>query len=277
MSSTAHVLTSMNRPNAEDYFSSRTKCFYLGERKSICIVLGQYKMYVDTSDVGFSPHMMFDGFWEFWLTKFMADHIRPGDHVMDVGANLGYYTLLMGSLVGPTGSVMSFEPNPAIADLLKSTLTINGFDGRTRFFNAALTDAASKGTLSLFVSDKDPKNATIVAETFVHPTGKTISIQALDINDIPMTRLDFIKIDVEGSEKRILESLQALKHQYAPKIVAEVNFGRRYTYDDIVALIGYKGELLHIDFNSEVMPLTRKMAAEQRHNEDWLVYWPGKT
>lgn len=270
------VLREKNRVEAEEFFTSKTRTAYIGNSRSLCIVLGKYKMYVDTSDRGFAPHMMFDGYWEYWLTKLIAEQVSEGQHVLDVGANLGYYSLLMSELVGPEGVVYGFEPNPAVYEMLTSTMTLNGFSERSKLFNCALTDGSGADETILFIPSNDPKNATVVPEGYADPRGKAVKVKTMSIKGLDLKRVDFIKIDVEGSEKPILESLQALKKDLNPKIVVEVNFGRNYGYDDIVSLIGYGGELLHIDFNSDIVPLTRKMAAELRTGQDWLVFWPGK-
>src|SRR5438309_1518671 len=64
---------------------------YLGEGQALCRVLGRYKMFVDTRDRGFGSHLLLDGYWEIWLTRFLARAVRPGMACLDIGANLGYY------------------------------------------------------------------------------------------------------------------------------------------------------------------------------------------
>ena len=66
--------------------------------------------------------MIMDGFWEYWLTKYFAEQIKPGDTVIDIGANLGYYTLLAGDLVTATGRVVAVEPNPLVFELLSKSV-----------------------------------------------------------------------------------------------------------------------------------------------------------
>lgn len=269
------ILRNTNRVEAEGIFQNNSRTAYLGDKQALCVVLGKYKMYVDTADVGFSPHMMFDGYWEYWLTKFVAENVREGAHVMDVGANLGYYTLLMADIVGSSGKVYGFEPNPAIFKLLDATVRLNGFQRHTKLFNAALVGDPQQTDVAFFVPHTEPKNGTIVDPAYSDPRGQVISVDALSIDKLKIDRLDFIKIDVEGAEKGVLESLQTVKRELSPQIVVEVNFGRDYGYDEIVELVGHRGELLHIDFQGDVKPLTRKLASDERHHEDWLVYWPG--
>src|SRR5436853_284660 len=77
-------------------------------------VLGSCKMYLDTRDTGFGSHVSLDGYWEPWITVFVARQLRPGMVAIDVGANYGYYSLLFAALVGDTGHVYAIEPNPEI-------------------------------------------------------------------------------------------------------------------------------------------------------------------
>ncbi len=91
------------------------------------VQLRQYKMYVDLRDTGFAPHFMFEGYWEYWITEFVWRNVRPGQVALDLGANHGYYTLLLVDLVGPGGKVHAFEPNPRLAELLDMNIALNGF------------------------------------------------------------------------------------------------------------------------------------------------------
>ncbi len=78
---------------------------YLGENLALTRVLDRFKMYVDARDISLAPHLLLDGYWELWNTKVFRQLLRPGMHVVDVGANVGYYTLLAAAGVGPRGRV----------------------------------------------------------------------------------------------------------------------------------------------------------------------------
>ena len=84
---------------------------YCGDHTALCRVLGKYLMYVDTRDTSFAPHMLMSGWWESWITKAISEHVQPGMVCADVGACIGYYTLVMADRVGPEGHVYCFEPN----------------------------------------------------------------------------------------------------------------------------------------------------------------------
>ena len=84
-------------------------------------------------------------------------------------------------------------------------------------------------------------------------------------------RVDFIKIDVEGAELAVLTHLRPIIERFSPRIVCEVNFSRGYSYDDVQAALGTAEDLLHLDFNASVSPLSREMSKNERVGEDWLV------
>ena len=67
---------------------------YLGNATAVCRILGRYKLLVDTDDLGVGIHLMTEGFWEFWLTELILKTVEPGMCVIDVGANLGYFSVL---------------------------------------------------------------------------------------------------------------------------------------------------------------------------------------
>ena len=82
---------------------ARAQPVYLGGNEALCRILGRYKLYVDTRDKGLCAHLLLDGYWEMGLTMHIARHVRAGMTAIDVGANFGYYTVLLGALVGEDG------------------------------------------------------------------------------------------------------------------------------------------------------------------------------
>jgi len=274
-SKVARVLTTLNRVQAEEYFTQNTRSQYLGSNKLLCQILGQFKFFVSGDDVGLASHLLFDGYWEFWLTKFFATHIKPDDTVIDVGANLGYYSVLAADLVGPKGRVVAVEPNPALFKLLAQSMRVNGFDGRCNLRNIALGGAGESKVHPFFVPHGEPKNGRFLdsKETpeQLRRHGQVFEVKTGALNPDNFDRVDLIKIDVEGAEIAVLDQLAPLIEKFKPIIACEVNFARGYTYDEIVDRLGVGGALKHLDFHSKIKPLTREMARTERKNDDWLV------
>src|SRR5258707_8071492 len=119
------------RHRLEDAIRRRVQTAYLGDGLVLARILGRQKILLNGSDRGFACHLMLDGFWEMWLTQFLAGQVKPGMTVVDVGANFGYYTVLFADAVGDAGRVIAVEPNPDAAALLRETVLLNGYAPRT--------------------------------------------------------------------------------------------------------------------------------------------------
>lgn len=199
---------------------------------ALCRVLGQHKMYVDLRDTGFAPHLMFEGFWEYWITEFVWRNVAPGQVAVDVGANHGYYTLLLAELVGPNGKVFGFEPNPRMAELLERNIALNGFWDVAEARAQAVGDRGG-GSARLMVPLREPKNAYLVpAGTPVPPDldGTRFALHDVPIanlDDAVPGRADFVKIDVEGAEEAVWRGMQGLiARSPGIKILMEFNPAR---------------------------------------------------
>lgn len=218
-------LATWPRPLLEKAIRRRVQTVYLGEGLVLARILGRHKIFLRSSDRGFACHVMLDGFWEMWLTQFLAQKVKPGMTVVDVGANYGYYTLLMGDAVGETGHVIAVEPNPDAASLLDQSVGLNGFGSRTRLVPQAL--GAEAGTALLFAPDGEPKNALVVPQVDL-PGGRTheVPVTTLDAVAGDGSRIDLIKIDAEGAEQAIIEGMQQVLARDRPTLVLEYNAAR---------------------------------------------------
>jgi FkbM family methyltransferase len=244
---------------------------YLGGGVGLCRMLTRYKLHVATDDTGFAANLLLDGYWESWLTRFIARTVRRGDTVVDVGANCGYYSLLMADLVGPEGRLHAVEPNPAMAALLARSLSLNGFAERTEICRAAL-GAVDGGTATLFVPEHEPKNAAIVAGRPEAP-GRAceVPVKTLDALVGPDTRVGFIKVDAEGAEEAIVAGMPRLLAARTP-MVLEFNAAR---YADPGAFLGRLtdayGALRHVGYAGLSEPVAPEPVLKERFGEDWLL------
>jgi FkbM family methyltransferase len=149
--------------------------------------------------------------------------VRPGASVVDVGAQLGYVTAHLADLVGPEGSVQSFEPDPNAIAQLRATVRANHHEW-VKILPIAL--GASDGEIDFYVS---PTLGWSTAVPGTHRQGLTtvrVPVTTLDkLADAKMIRrpVQFVKIDVEGFEVEVLEGMKALLEQDRPCVLAEVN------------------------------------------------------
>ncbi len=195
----------------------RSLCFsaYLDDATALCRVLGRYKMLVDTKDMGVSVHLIGDGFWEMEHTEATVRLLKPGMKAVDIGANLGYFSLLMADIVGPSGSVHAFEPNPAIAARLRHSLEMNGFAERATVHELALFDRA--GEMRLAIPDNQPKNGHIVMGS-AGGGGTRIATERFDATPA-LADADYIKIDVEGAEEAVWRGMAGFLSRGRPLTV----------------------------------------------------------
>ena len=237
----------------------------------LCRVLTRYRLYVAAGDVGFGCHVMLDGIWENWLTAFMAHRIETGMHVVDVGANHGYYTLLFAHLAGPTGRVAAIEPHPGTASLLRKSVYANGFQPWTTVFEGAATSGDHEA-LRLSVPDHEPKNAHLVADD--RADGFTVRGSRLTTLLADWPRVDFIKIDVEGAEEACLEGAWPLLERDRPMLVLEFNALRCVDpaglLDRLEAVYGRTGV---IGRDGRVTPADRARLLDTQQIEDWMLFF----
>jgi FkbM family methyltransferase len=128
--------------------------------------------------------------------------VRPGDRVLDVGANLGLVTMILAKLVGPTGHVEAFEPIPTMCDLLEQAIVHNGLRN-VRLHRVALGDEA--GELTLSVPPGHAGSASFVPERR-SPDDEEIVVPVRTLSDIMSgvrDRVRLMKLDVEGYESQV--------------------------------------------------------------------------
>jgi FkbM family methyltransferase len=208
-----------------------TSYAYLGNNKALCRVLGKYKIYVDTRDIGITPHLVMDGFWETWLTQCMYSIIKPGDICIDIGANYGYYSLLMSSLTGKDGRTIAIEPNPYVFSLLASTASVHS--SSIEPVQVALSDAAGYTTLVIpdnFFGDAsivERKDKPRLARSRVDVKTQTLDELAVQLE---LPRIDLVKIDVEGAEPAVFNGMnETIAKNSGLRVLIEYS---PYLYDD---------------------------------------------
>jgi FkbM family methyltransferase len=186
------------------------------------------RIWVDLGDLGVSRPAMSDSY-ETAETTFIQAHLAPGHVFIDVGANIGWFTLKAAKQVGPTGKVYAFEPRPDSFAALTRSLAENHFEDIVAAHNLALSD--QPGTLNIGWSKEgensggtwllsDPAvEALFLAET--HRKSETVVVRLDDLID--PSRIDVLKIDIEGAELRALRGAEQLLRRHRPIILTEIS------------------------------------------------------
>jgi FkbM family methyltransferase len=114
---------------------------YLGDNVAMTFLANGCRAYIDTRSRDVGVHLMHGGVWETSDTEAFKRLLRPGARVVDVGANLGWYSLVAAPLIGAEGRLYAVEPNPELAALVQASLRTNGFGGFSTVFQVAVGDA----------------------------------------------------------------------------------------------------------------------------------------
>ncbi|MEU7054566.1 FkbM family methyltransferase [Streptomyces sp. NPDC046197] len=178
---------------------------------------------VDTQDL-IQRYLYLFGVWEPHMTGWIQRRLRPGDGFIDVGANMGVFSVLASQLVGDAGRVTAIEASPAFHRRLVQQLRLN--DCRNvRAVNAAVSDRPKRLTFVLASSRNMGANSIVPYEG---PAESTFEIDALPLPDLldpaEITNARLIKIDVEGAEGSVVRGLAPLLDKLRPdaEITVEV-------------------------------------------------------
>lgn len=160
---------------------------------------------------------------ETWFEKEVSALNRwlgPGMTAIDIGANLGIYALPMARLVGPSGRVFAYEPASEPRRLLQRSVELNEATNLS-VCDAALSDGVREGQLGL--SSSSEANSLNLAGP-----GERVPVSCLDVEDSQRDWLapDFVKIDAEGEEERILKGGKSFFARHSPLVMFEVRAGR---------------------------------------------------
>jgi len=185
-------------------FLKPLKKIIVSQATSNSLKIGEHMMFLDSND---SLEFLTNEKYEEFETEIVKKLIKKGDIVLDVGANIGYFTLIFAKLVGKNGRVFAFEPDPTNFNLLKKNVEANGYQ------NVILNDKAlsnKTGKTKLFLSDtnfgdhmivdtKEDRNSVEVEMT----TGDDYF---RDLNE----QINFIKMDIQGAEIDALNGMSSL-------------------------------------------------------------------
>jgi FkbM family methyltransferase len=152
------------------------------------------------------------------VSRVIRHFVKPGDFCVDVGANTGPVTLLLAKVTGPTGKVLSIEPGPPYYSRLLTNLDLNPrFKEVVETLNIGVSD--SDGTLLWAVDPEHSWNAGFLNVT----EGTSVPVTTLDtcVQQIGWSKLDFMKIDVEGMELEVLKGSQATLEKFRPTVLFE--------------------------------------------------------
>lgn len=188
-----------------------------GEGDLVLLDLEGFRLFTDRADVSVSVPIARTGKYEKHLSGFFRRVVKPGMTVVDIGANIGFYTMLFASLVGDDGRVLAFEPNSENCRLLLLTIEANNFRQVTLFPFALAEEMAA-----LYFTPAIGSNGLVLPgrkETLLDPN--CVVVPSMRLDDIERGQVDVIKADIEGAEYRALRGAEAIIRRCRPIITTE--------------------------------------------------------
>ncbi len=177
------------------------RCYPAKPEQRLVNLFNGRSLFIDPNDtLGLSS-----GIFEPQETALCRDLIKPGSRVLDVGANIGYYTVLFAEWVGPSGHVIAVEPDPANLELLLANTEDFRRNGRVSVQSVALGD--QEGKSRLYQSRGNIGMHRLYPSVCCQNEWVEVSVRKGD--SLGLAPLDFIKIDIEGYEPYALRGLAA--------------------------------------------------------------------
>jgi FkbM family methyltransferase len=165
---------------------------------------------VDVTDWVFSGLFLANVPYEHATSAYLHEHLRPGDVLVDVGANSGYFSLLAAHRVGPRGRVFAFEPNPEVRRLLDTNVQLNRLGDRVQTVDYAICNRSAE-QVRFFVTPHSgfstlSPEASHGGDYLAGGRDITVATRTLDdwMSESGIARIDFLKIDVEGGEYEVI-------------------------------------------------------------------------
>jgi FkbM family methyltransferase len=181
---------------------------YLGDGVALTHTVGGWPMLITANDIGCSVSLVSGGRYEEHNTNLLLSFTEPETVFLDIGANIGYFSLLLGQRLSGQGHVYAFEPHPQLVDLLTRNLFLNGLDKRVTVFPFALSDRDAAAAMQYPAGHLgggwvlDPADAAA--------GNLTGEIKRLDELLDPGFTCDLVKIDVEGHELSVLRGMRRI-------------------------------------------------------------------
>jgi FkbM family methyltransferase len=230
-----------------------------GDRYPILPCAGRLKGYHMRVDWHIHRAFIYDS-WEPEVTQAIDRTVVPGMTVADIGAQSGFYTLLLSKRVGTQGQVTAFEPLPANYRLLEENLRLNKIEN-VLVRREAIADYS--GALSFQFPSDEP--SLVAGPLLPEDNTGTFDVACVSLDDFiarQQISLDLIKMDVEGAEGSVLDGAMKTLQQFHPILIIELHYA------------GAQPRLHPVPVRLQAMGYSIEWLDERPHTTHILAVWP---
>lgn len=265
---------SRDRGEVEKKSREAARSTYLGGSSILTRCLGRYNIFADTLDDSIMPHLALDGFWEMWTTLAIARLTAPGATCLDVGACFGYYSALMGDIVGPTGLVYAFEPNPPTFAHLTRTAS------QAHCKNIVCRPWACGSSREVRKLRYNPHQAGMASMVIDNGGQHAHEVPVCRLDDLDIrTPVGVLKIDAEGMDYEVIQGARRILKESPRVFIFSEHCGTAYGEKESRKLLGEVealGFTLNmVDHTGDIHGISKGAVAENTEAVWNLCWWRG--
>lgn len=158
------------------------------------------------------------GYFEVEEVAWYNEHIRPGERVLELGTNMGYFACVFSRLVGPAGSYVGYEPDPMLRAIADRNLETNGFGAMAEVREAAVADKA--GSATFYRAGRNYGNNALFHYQRDARWGTSFDVRVVTLDEeFPEREFDFVKMDIQGAEAAALEGMATMLAHRPPRLM----------------------------------------------------------
>ena len=180
---------------------------------------GGYRLFVNPADFNGLQYLVRGISDRDPISHLFVSYLREGDNVLDVGANVGYHTVLASKIVGPRGKVFSFEASPMVGVQLK--VTESNINNNVRVFNLAVSDSLATLTFYTEIGGHTGRSSLL---QHVASESQANQVPAIPLDSMlpDLPNITLVKLDIEGAEMRALRGMRNLLSRDKPGVLLEL-------------------------------------------------------
>ncbi|MDF0552044.1 FkbM family methyltransferase [Kamptonema sp. UHCC 0994] len=233
----------------------------ISERR-VLVDCQKFKIYLMRTDLMVGINIWQNEKWEPHVETVVINLLKPGSVFVDIGANIGYYTLLASSLLQNSGKVIAFEPNPLNLQLIYASIVEN------RFSNITVYPFAVSDSQQILGFSTESSNGNVVSEGNVSAVNNQMFVSAIKGDDLLLQekQINLIKLDIEYHEPWALRGMDKTIKKHRPIIITE--FHRKIVGQEYLEQIKEYGYSLGIiDYDSSII---------EASDTDFIMKYDGK-
>jgi len=233
--------------------------------KPILVHLEDFKIYVELDDWAIGARIALKRSYETHVSHTMRALLKPSMVMVDVGANIGYYSLLAAQRVGPTGKVIAFEPGTRSVQLLKQSATANHF-ANIEIHQMAVADQNGEVTFSLDDSNGGIHRGQLGVSAVLVP--------AIKLDDFlqAIPKIDLVKIDIEGAEGLAILGMRQLLQKHRPILFTEFTPSALPVFSGLSSE-AYLNLLRQLGYDLRVIPYAGPLSPSAQTNAEIMKHF----